>query len=514
MRFDSTRRARARSLIPALGALLPMACGLAISFPAHASEDHGQCPGYSKCPETSYAAVERNNADAARVRREIARMEAEGLHEMRESNLGAHEAAVTLGKLEIHDTSISALGNRACASCHIAETGFTGGISIFNEENTAYPGSVVHRSSSRRPMSYAYAPFAPPFHYDASQSDFVGGNFWDMRATGLKTGIASGDQAEDPPVDPAELALPDAGCIIYRIQQGPYHELFKRVWGSGAFNITFPADTSTVCSRPYSSNAPNPQMLKLDPASRAQVNRSYDDFGIAAAIYEASPEVSAFSSKFDAYLAGRESLSPVEMHGLKLFNGKANCSQCHAMSGAQPLFTSFGTANIGTPANPDLPYLHENVPDGRGYVANKMGPRYIDNGVGDFLSGQLPGSTKPTPAQRKLAPLFNGRFQVQTLRNIDKRPYPSFVRDYGHNGFFKSLDSIVHFYNTRDVLPKCTEANPEDGDGQVGVTCWPEPEQPANENQKLIGNLGLSPDEEHAIVAFLGTLSDRTLKQE
>jgi cytochrome c peroxidase len=25
------------------------------------------------------------------------------------------------------------------------------------------------------------------------------------------------------------------------------------------------------------------------------------------------------------------------------------------------------------------------------------------------------------------------------------------VKAYGHNGFFKSLEEIVHFYNTRDV---------------------------------------------------------------
>ena len=47
------------------------------------------------------------------------------------------------------------------------------------------------------------------------------------------------------------------------------------------------------------------------------------------------------------------------------------------------------------------------------------------------------------------------RFQVPTLHNVDKRPYPTFVKAYGHNGYFKSLKSIVHFYNTRDVLARC-----------------------------------------------------------
>jgi cytochrome c peroxidase len=43
---------------------------------------------------------------------------------------------------------------------------------------------------------------------------------------------------------------------------------------------------------------------------------------------------------------------------------------------------------------------------------------------------------------------------VPTLR-IDKRRYPGFVKAYMHNGYFKDLKTVVHFYNTRDVLPRC-----------------------------------------------------------
>lgn len=42
----------------------------------------------------------------------------------------------------------------------------------------------------------------------------------------------------------------------------------------------------------------------------------------------------------------------------------------------------------------------------------------------------------------------------------------------------------------------------------LGVDCWPRPEVAANVNNAELGNLGLSPDEEAAIVAFLKTLSD------
>jgi cytochrome c peroxidase len=30
---------------------------------------------------------------------------------------------------------------------------------------------------------------------------------------------------------------------------------------------------------------------------------------------------------------------------------------------------------------------------------------------------------------------------VPTLRNVDKRPYPTFVKAYGHNGYFTKGDS-------------------------------------------------------------------------
>jgi len=79
---------------------------------------------------------------------------------------------------------------------------------------------------------------------------------------------------------------------------------------------------------------------------------------------------------------------------------------------------------------------------------------------------------------------------VPTLRNVDLRPSDGFVKAYGHNGYFKSLEEIVHFYNTRDVEP------------------WPAPEVPLNVNSAELGNLGLTASQEADLVAFMKTLSD------
>jgi len=89
---------------------------------------------------------------------------------------------------------------------------------------------------------------------------------------------------------------------------------------------------------------------------------------------------------------------------------------------------------------------------------------------------------------------------------VDLRPDPGFVKAFGHNGYFKSLEGIVHFYNTRDVLPTCPGAYTEAQ--ALAANCWLAPEVPENVNVDELGDLGVTPEEEAAIVAFLKTLSD------
>jgi cytochrome c peroxidase len=138
--------------------------------------------------------------------------------------------------------------------------------------------------------------------------------------------------------------------------------------------------------------------------------------------------------------------------------------------------------------------------DQSGYIANPQGLAFTDLGVGAMLSG----SNNPNPLQwRSLAPMYNGKFQVPTLRNVDMRPRPDFVKAYMHNGYLKSLAEVVHFYNTSQALPRCAQGSPGEK-----VSCWPAPETPANVTN-LIGSLGLTSQDESDIVAFLQTLTDR-----
>ena len=72
-------------------------------------------------------------------------------------------------------------------------------VSQLNQTTGAYPGSVRTRFSDRKPQTHSYAPLSPVLHFNAARGDMVGGNFWDMRATGRRLGNPAAEQAEGPP---------------------------------------------------------------------------------------------------------------------------------------------------------------------------------------------------------------------------------------------------------------------------------------------------------------------------
>jgi cytochrome c peroxidase len=445
--------------------------------------------------------------EIAQVETEIDRIEAQTIERLAAPPDNQVQQVELLGKLMLYDKQLSVNRNEACAFCHMPEAGFTGPVSELNRTTGSYPGSVRTRFSNRKPQSHAYAPLSPVLHYNPGQGDLVGGNFWDMRATGRRLGNPAAEQAEGPPTNPVEMGLPDIACAVYRASQRPYHVLFENVWGPQTFAITWPSDVEQVCDRPGPPTVREPLPVHLSPVDRGRVGTTFDQMAQSIAGYEASAEVTSFTSKFDAVLAKKAQFTAPEKVGYDLFRGKARCNECHRDGGPgeDPLFTDFTASNIGTPANPRLPYYREDRPDALGYVANPQGSSFVDGGVGGFLGHGHLLSQPSAVDQRwlKLAPDNQARIQVPTLRNVDKRPYPAFVKAYGHNGYFTSLKEIVHFYNTRDVLPRC-----QPNDVGEGTTCWPAPESTQNMNSIKIGHLGLSEAEEDAIVSFMQTLTD------
>lgn len=379
-----------------------------------------------------------------------------------------------VGKAIYMDKTLSIRQNEACASCHGSGPGWTGPDSMTNAHGAVYEGSIAGRFGNRKPPSAAYATLSPILSMDADGL-WSGGNFWDGRATGEKLGNPAADQAQGPFLNPAEMALPDSACVVHRVCSGRYASSFKSVMGVRACAISWPADVNSVCKTEGSQ-------VTLSPSDRNRSNCTYDEIALAIAAFENSPEVNAFTSRFDYYRQGKTKLTAQQQEGMALFQGKAKCSNCHIIAGRNPRLTDYTYDNLGVPKNPENPVYSQN-------------PDFIDLGLGAFLekSGLPADIYEPNL----------GKVKVPTLRNVNKRPYLGFVKDYSHNGYFKSLEEIVHFYNTRDVLPTCPSGSPGEK-----VTCWPAPEYPATMNTTELGNLGLTADEEAAIVAFLKTLSD------
>ena len=207
-------------------------------------------PGQTAPPEPSLTLTPTALLAITQVEAEIDRIEDDTLKRLATPPDNQVQQIELLGKLLLFDKDLSVNRNEACAFCHMPETGFTGPVSELNRTTAAYPGSVRTRFSDRKPQTHAYAPFSPVLHYNPSQGDMVGGNFWDMRATGRRLGNPAAEQAEGPPVNPTEMALPDPVCMVWRASQRPYRSLFEQIWGRQAFAIAWPADVDQVCDQP------------------------------------------------------------------------------------------------------------------------------------------------------------------------------------------------------------------------------------------------------------------------
>jgi cytochrome c peroxidase len=459
-----------------------------------------------------------------------------------------YDAVRILGGLLNYDENMSPFRNQACSSCHMPYAGFTGPIPSVNLTMVAYPGTFRYRANKRTTMRYPYAPFFGVLQFNQTQGLFFGGEFWDARATGFKLESPDAEQAQHPPVDTGEMGFADTACIAFRIAEAPYRPLFELVWGAD-FDIHWPSNTEKICSTP-GGNFPTAMPIALSAVDRTKANNIYDHWGQSISLLEHTPDVSPFTSKFDAFLMNNYTMTADEMAGYNLFNGKGNCNSCHVdgrstlltpgqtdtgnTPGGQAVFTCLGYANEGLPLNPRLPLFYESRPDGFGFTPNPDGLRYRDLGFGNFMRSGPQSAPNPNAANwLQFAPSTDGQFQVVTVRDValtppqcptteagqkdaNGNPIPYFQKGFFHNGYIKSLKQVVHFYNTRDSIQNpngnTTYAFPvTSGHCPAGtverVTCWPQPEVLQNIDMTT-GALGLTDQEENQIVAFLMTLTD------
>jgi cytochrome c peroxidase len=450
-----------------------------------------------------------------------------------------------LGKLMNFDKTISPFNNTACASCHMPYAAYSGPIPSVNLTMIAYPGSVHFRAGKRTAQRYTYSSYFPPLQFNTVQEAFFGGNFWDSRATGYLLRSTDAEQSQFPPVDPAEMGNPDTACITYKLSLAPYRPLFELRWGAGSFDINWPANTAQICATPNGASVfgGSATPVQLSASDRTRSNADYDHWAQSLSAFEKSLSVSPFTSKFDAFLAGDYTLTPDEEAGYELFRGRGNCNSCHldgrstapaptvkhggtagmvggkdtgAIADTTPVFTCFGSANLGLPKNPRDSFYYETTPDAFGFTLNPTGFSYTDLGLGAFLRSGFGSAPNPNSSWKQFASVSDGKMQTSTARNValtppqcptTEAPGPYFQKEFFHNGYIKSLKQLVHFYNTRDVYRMAVESGHCPAGTTEKVNCWPSAEVPQNQDM-TVGNLGLTSQEEDQIVAFMRTLND------
>ena len=149
------------------------------------------------------------------------------------SHLLGNAEVQKLGKLLYFDENLSTPPGQSCAACHAPEVGWTGPEEEINEHGSVYRGAVHERFGNRKPPSAAYATVAPDLHIEieADNGDilFVGGNFWDGRATGWKLGNAAADQAQGPFLNPVEQNIADAEGLVEKVCASEYKGTFMKV---------------------------------------------------------------------------------------------------------------------------------------------------------------------------------------------------------------------------------------------------------------------------------------------
>lgn len=286
----------------------------------------------------------------------------------------------------------------SCATCHNPDHALAG-----DSAAIVVPagGAGLTTPGFRNAPSLRYLTANPPFFFD-DEGTPTGGFNRDGRANSLM------DQAHRPFLAAHEMANASVVDVVQKLSRATYAADFRAVFGEQIFSTPDAA---------------------FERALLALQRYQQED----------TAEFTPFTSKYDAFLAGRVQLSAQELRGLSLFNDpqKGNCASCHPSArgpgGSAPLFTDFTYDNFGVPRNPDIP---ANADAG-----------YFDLG--------LCGPDRADLADRSD---LCGAFKVPTLRNV------ALTAPYFHNGRFQTLVEVLRFYVRRDTNPE--EWYPLDATGQ------------------------------------------------
>ena len=312
--------------------------------------------------------------------------------------------AADLGKRLFFDTRLSANGSVACGTCHQPDRDFQDGIALGRGVGVTTKRTMPIAATARSPFL-----------------------FWDGRK----------DSQWAQALGPLESAIEHGGTRAQyaHLVSAHYRPEYETVFGSMPDLSSVPASAGPVSD----STAAAAWASMTDP-QRDAVTRVFVNVGKAIAAYERQIEFGP--SRFDRYVdaisetgRGDGILTSDEIAGLKLFIGKANCTQCHN----GPLFTNNEFHNTGVPRRPELP-------SDAGRLA----------GASTVLKDEFNCGSRWSDARQKCQELeflvtgdhtLERAYRVPTLRNVARRA------PYMDAGQFATLAEVLDHYNRAPAAP-------------------------------------------------------------
>jgi cytochrome c peroxidase len=306
--------------------------------------------------------------------------------------------AAALGRQLFFDTRLSSNGRVACSACHLPDRGFQDGIALAHGVGT----------TTRRTMPIA----------GTARSPFL---FWDGRKDSLWA------QA----LGPLESLVEHGGSRAQyaHVIAEFYARDYEHVFGALPDLRQVPRSAGPVPDREAAS-----AWDALSTAQRDDVTRVFVNIGKAIAAYER--RLVFGESRFDQYVAAattgqsvRSILTDDEIEGLRLFIGKANCTQCHS----GPLLTSNEFHNTGVPPRPELASDHGRL-----------------TGATAVLGDEFNCRSEWSDSRERCSELefivtgehtLDGAYKVPSLRNVAERA------PYMEAGQFATLAEVLQHYN-------------------------------------------------------------------
>lgn len=312
--------------------------------------------------------------------------------------------AVQLGERLFFETRLSANGQVSCATCHVPDREFQDGTPLGKGVGT----------TDRRTMPVAGTAYSP----------FL---FWDGRK----------DSQWAQALGPLESAVEHGGSRAQytHVIAAQYRDEYERLFGPLPDLRAIPR-----AAGPVADPAARQAWDAMSDTQRLAVTQVYVNIGKAIAAYERRLQYKP--SRFDRYVETLAAdgqgpagvLTRDEVAGLRLFIGKANCTQCHN----GPLFSNNEFHNTGVPAAAKADH-------GR------------TNGAKDVLADEFNCRSRWSDAAGAQCPeleflvsegaALERAFKVPSLRNVAGRA------PYMHAGQFASLDDVVAHYNHAPAAP-------------------------------------------------------------